>query len=115
MRLCSRPISLLALSCWSPGSPASFGLMSALASSASSKSRMRPTGYQSCGESPQGTNGAGANAGAVPPLRQADDGVGPARTGQEQMLERRGHVALEMVSVVGKQQAQQEVAQAGVV
>ena len=53
-------------------------------------------------------------AAAVPPLGQADDGVGPAGAGQDQAHGRLRHVALQVMGVVGHQQPDQEVLQRGV-
>ena len=54
---------------------------------------------------------AGPLAAAVPPLRQADDGVRPAGAGQEQPTDRLRHVALQVMGVVGQQEPEQEVLQ----
>ena len=53
-------------------------------------------------------------AAAVPPLRQADDGVRPAGAGQKQPTDRLRHVPLQVMGVVGQQQPEQEVLQRGV-
>src|SRR5690606_6928468 len=56
---------------------------------------------------------AAGPAGAVPPLGQANDGVGPASRGELQVQKRCGKLGPKVLGVIGDEQPDQKVAQGG--